>query len=108
MSDLDRVMQAMADGEHTDGDLQWAVERITELEKACESCYDAQQRGEERIAEQAAVIKEIRTTQRWNPGRQDAGGFWIPHFDRASDGMWIKTADVKKALAKLEDKNEPS
>ena len=60
-------------------------------------------RAAQHIREQAKVIEEIRTAQRWNPGRQDAGGLWIPHFNRAGDdGMWIKTADVKRALTKLE------
>ena len=33
MSNLERVKQAMIDGEHTDGDLQWAVETIEWLQK---------------------------------------------------------------------------
>ena len=32
MSELARIKQAMCDGEHTDGDLAWCVERITALE----------------------------------------------------------------------------
>jgi len=32
MSDLERVKQAMIDGEHTDGDLQWAVETIEQVQ----------------------------------------------------------------------------
>jgi len=32
MSDLNRIKQAMADGEHTDGDLQWAVDEIERLQ----------------------------------------------------------------------------
>ncbi len=32
MSDLDRIKQAMVDGEHTDGDLQWAVDEIDRLQ----------------------------------------------------------------------------
>jgi hypothetical protein len=32
MSELSRIKHAMADGEHTDGDLQWCVERIEVLE----------------------------------------------------------------------------
>jgi hypothetical protein len=31
MSELDRVKQAMCDGEHTDGDLEWAVDEIERL-----------------------------------------------------------------------------
>ena len=31
-SDLERIKQAMVDGEHTDGDLAWCVERIESLE----------------------------------------------------------------------------
>ena len=34
MSELNRIKQAMADAEHTDGDLQWCVDRIEELEEA--------------------------------------------------------------------------
>ena len=31
MSDLNRIKQAMADGEHTDGDLEWCVDEIERL-----------------------------------------------------------------------------
>ena len=36
MSELEEIKQAMSAGEHTDGDLQWCVERITELEEYIE------------------------------------------------------------------------
>lgn len=31
MSELDRIKQAMTDGEHTDGDLEWCVDEIERL-----------------------------------------------------------------------------
>ena len=38
--------------------------RIAELEAACASCYDAQQRGEERIAELKAEVKRLQEFRR--------------------------------------------
>jgi len=36
MSDLTRIKQAMVDGEHTDGDLEWCVDEIERLTADCE------------------------------------------------------------------------
>jgi len=36
MSDLTRIKQAMVDGEHTDGDLEWCVDEIERLNADCE------------------------------------------------------------------------
>lgn len=32
MGELERIKQAMTDGEHTDGDLEWCIEQIEYLE----------------------------------------------------------------------------
>ena len=39
MSDLNRIKQAMADGEHTDGDLEWCVDEIERLRKICDDAW---------------------------------------------------------------------
>ena len=41
------------------GKVEELIARIAELEKACESCYDAQQRGADRIAELEAIVKIV-------------------------------------------------
>ena len=37
MSELERIKQAMSNGEHTDGDLAWCVDRIVALRKRLEA-----------------------------------------------------------------------
>jgi hypothetical protein len=63
MSDLNRIKQAMADGEHTDGDLEWCVDEIERLRAGCERLHGY-------IAEKDAEIERLRTLAKaWEESR---------------------------------------
>ena len=57
MSELDQIKQAMTDGEHTDGDLAWCVDRIEKLELQVKI-------AEFNISELRSVYKKIRALLR--------------------------------------------
>ena len=60
MSDLERVKQAMVDGEHTDGDLQWAVETIEQLQQQNKEAIDREVDYVEMGVKQALTIKQLQ------------------------------------------------
>ena len=52
MSHLEKIKTAMIEGEHTDGDLEWCVQRIAELEKLNKNL-------ERQFVEDTAKIQEL-------------------------------------------------
>ena len=96
MSDLDRIKQAMADGEHTDGDLQWTVERISELEGFIDAwCGQPDQtKIFDHFKALQEVIEEIRALpEQW---LSDCMNHKCQNTDCAND--------IIAALAKLDEK----
>lgn len=73
MSELDRIIQAAGDGEHCDGDLQWCIDRIRELEAEvarlneqplAQMVYDAERRAEAAKAK-VAHYDQLKQFAQW-------------------------------------------
>ena len=60
MSELNRIKQAMVDGEHTDGDLEWCVDEIERLIVATKALAEG---NIKRWADSCAMATELSQLQ---------------------------------------------
>jgi hypothetical protein len=76
--------------------------RIKELEAVCSSCYDAQQRGEERIKELGAQVDAVRGCQRWEQGESRGYALGNAPMVKDDEGEYLLFDDVLAALGEQE------